>query len=107
MDIIFENVLKRTWIDSSTYRDQGHLAGNPEVQRIGLPPWSSIGELVSIADDGPRPVSRFKLHLSGYMAGWKEEGWNREQQLRPFIGMGLFLFKKISEECLQWQKIFN
>ncbi|WP_239433169.1 hypothetical protein [Sporosarcina sp. ACRSL] len=46
MNIIFENVLKRTWIGLSTYRDQGHLAGSPEVQRIDLPPWSSIGEQV-------------------------------------------------------------
>ncbi len=75
---IIENVLKRTWIGSSTYRDQGRLAGSPEVQRIDLPPWSSIGELAPLADDGPRPVSRFKLHLSGLMTGWKEEGWNHE-----------------------------
>lgn len=44
--VIFENALKRTIIASSTYRDQGHLAGSPEVQRTDLPPWSSIGEKI-------------------------------------------------------------
>jgi threonyl-tRNA synthetase len=30
----------------------------------------------------------------------KEEGWNRELKLRPFPGMGLFLFFNNKEECI-------